>query len=70
MGICVENYIVRIYRRETDDPNGVIGTVECVETRTNKPFHGLRRLGDLLATRGMAEAPDTDAAGETPLPRR
>lgn len=53
MGIRVENYIVRIYRREANDPDRVVGTVECVETRSHKPFHGLDALGDLLADAGM-----------------
>ena len=62
----MENYIVRIYRREADDPGSVIGTVECVETRQNKPFHGLEKLSDLLATESMGEAGDTNAAGNDP----
>lgn len=56
----MENYIVRIYRREAGDPDHVVGTVECVETRLHKAFHGLRKLGDLLTHAGML---DTDDAG-------
>lgn len=69
MGMRVENYIVRIYRRETDDPRGVVGTVECVESRQNMPFHGLHKLGELLANRGMAEPADAGTAGDE-LPSR
>lgn len=50
----MENYIVRIYRREAGDPYSIVGTVECVETNRQKPFHGLHRLGDLLACGGMS----------------
>ena len=45
----VENYIVRIYRREADDPASVVGIIECVESSVQVPFHGLGKLGDLLA---------------------
>jgi len=61
----VENYIVRIYRRETGDPDSVVGTVECVESRLHKAFHGLHRLGDLLTRAGML---GTDEAGTPPPP--
>lgn len=45
----MENYIVRIYRRDTDHPDDVVGTVECVETQIKRPFHGIRKLGGLLS---------------------
>lgn len=45
----MENYIVRIYRRDPSDPDAIIGTVECVETQTQQPFHGIRKLGNLLS---------------------
>lgn len=61
-GIHVENYIVRIYRREADDPDRVVGTVECVETRSHKPFHGLHALGDLLADAGLTTVAEADKA--------
>ena len=66
----MENYIVRIYRRDADDPGSVVGTVECVETRMNKPFHGLKRLGDLLATEGMGATGDTVTAGDEAASQR
>lgn len=42
----MENYIVRIYRRDEYNPDGLAGIVEFVETGEKRPFH---RLTDLLA---------------------
>lgn len=72
MGIRVENYIVRIYRREANDPDRVVGTVECVETRSHRPFHGLHSLGDLLADAGIvtiaeAKKPSASVSPDTTL---
>jgi hypothetical protein len=64
----VENYIVRIYRREADDPDSVVGTVECVESRLHKAFHGLHRLGDLLTHAGMLGTDGADTLPGPPLP--
>ena len=61
-GIHVENYIVRIYRRDADDPEGVVGTVECVETQIQQPFHGIGRLGMLLSGTAQVSA---DQSGTT-----
>jgi hypothetical protein len=61
----MENYIVRVYRRETGDPDSVVGTVECVESRLHKAFHGLHRLGELLTHEGML---GTDAMDRSSRP--
>ncbi len=45
----MENYIVRIYRRKAcrpDDPDDVVGQVECVENAGRFPF---RRMSELVA---------------------
>jgi hypothetical protein len=58
MRIAVENYIVRIYRREADDPDKVVGTVERAETQEKKPFHGLPALSRMLSS------PDAQGSGD------
>lgn len=46
----MENYIVRIYRRNASDPNEVVGYVECVETAENLPFTSIADLVAILST--------------------
>jgi hypothetical protein len=46
----MENYIVRIYRRDEKDGRKIAGTVEIIEADDKKPFVGfeeLRRILDL-----------------------
>ena len=46
----MENYIVRIYRRDATDPRKVAGVFESVEQETEKSFTHLNSLVSLLAT--------------------
>ena len=48
----MENYIVRIYRRDQTDPDKVAGTFESVENETRNSFTSLSSLIDLLTTKG------------------
>ena len=48
----MENYIVRIYRRDQTDPDKVAGTFESVENETRNGFTSLGSLIDLLTTKG------------------
>jgi hypothetical protein len=49
----MENYIVRIYRRDDADPNKVCGIFESVEHQTESTFNNLSSLISLLATRDV-----------------
>ncbi len=51
----MENYIVRIYRRDCSDPEKVTGMLESVEKETRQPFHSIDALRSLLSA---APAPD------------
>ena len=53
----MENYIVRIYRRDTTDPDKLAGVFESVEHETTDTFTSLNRLIDLLA-------PERDTGGD------
>ncbi|GMQ84052.1 MAG: hypothetical protein BMS9Abin06_0804 [Gammaproteobacteria bacterium] len=44
----MENYIVRIYRRDRTDPRKVIGVLESVERETQQSFADLNTLSTLL----------------------
>ncbi len=44
----MENYIVRIYRRDEDDPEKVTGMLESVEYETRQSFHSINALQALL----------------------
>lgn len=46
----MENYVVRIYRRDASDPHKVAGTFESVEQETENSFSHLNGLVSLLAT--------------------
>jgi hypothetical protein len=46
----MENYIVRIYRRDAIDPHKVAGVFESVEQNTENTFTDLESLVALLAT--------------------
>ena len=44
----MENYIVRIYRRDRDNPDQVTGILESVEEETQQTFHTLDTLHSFL----------------------
>ena len=48
----MENYVVRIYRRDATDPHKVVGIFESVERETEDTFTHLKTLVSLLATKG------------------
>jgi hypothetical protein len=45
----MENYIVRIYRRDGADPSKLVGVCESVEQETRDTFKSLGTLMSLLA---------------------
>lgn len=51
----MENYIVRIYRRDASDPNKVAGVFESVEQETENTFTSLKSLFSLLAAKPVGE---------------
>jgi hypothetical protein len=44
----VDNYIVRIYRREKDNPRVLVGLVEEVGTKGKRAFNDLDDLWEIL----------------------
>ncbi len=60
----MENYIVRIYRRDEYQPGSLVGLVELVETGETQRFRTLSELTSIFAkTPAMMEE---QAAGEKP----
>jgi hypothetical protein len=51
----MENYIVRIYRRDAVDPGKIAGVFESVEQETEKNFTSLDSLMSLLASKPPAQ---------------
>ena len=45
----MENYIVRVYRRDIQNTCGVIGLVENVENEEKLVFHSLEELCSILS---------------------
>ena len=46
--IHVDNYIIRIYRREEDGSGAVLGIVEEVDTAAEKSFKSIKELCSIL----------------------
>jgi hypothetical protein len=46
----MENYIVRIYRRDCVDPNKLVGVCESVEQETRETFNTLGSLISLISS--------------------
>ncbi len=64
MDICRDTYVVRIYRRNTQDPRAVVGVVEVIggeEEKTFKTFEELRRILHPARTRGMVDKKEKGA---------
>jgi len=59
MGGVLENYIIRIYRREKDNPRILVGKVEQVGVEGHKVFSNLDELWNILnAKKKRAGQPD------------
>lgn len=53
----MENYIVRIYRRDSTDPSKIAGVFESVEQETENTFTSLNSLMSLLTSEPPAQDP-------------
>ena len=53
----MENYIVRIYRRDAGDPTKLVGVCESVERETRDTF---KTLGKLMSLISPARSVDAD----------
>jgi len=62
----MENYIVRIYRRDTSDPNKLTGVCESVEQETRNTFSTLSNLMSLISPAQVV--PDENAALDDSIP--
>lgn len=45
----MDNYIVRLYRRDADNPENLVGLVETVGEEGKQPFHNVSELMLILA---------------------
>ena len=48
LGGSMDSYLVRIYRREENNPRVLVGVVEEVGEEEKKAFHNLYELWDIL----------------------
>jgi hypothetical protein len=51
-----DSYIVRVYRRSSDDPPQLVGIVEQVRTGRETPFHSIEELWQVLTSRQAGSA--------------
>lgn len=65
----MENYIVRIYRRDAEDPMKLAGLVEIVGKEENKAFQSFEELREILQDpgekRGQIQKKQSKRKGET-----
>lgn len=55
----MENYIIRIYRRDPANPLKPVGTVEVVETSETRTFTQASELVDIICSTGGSSASDS-----------
>ena len=46
----MESYVIRIYRRDEQNPQNIIGLVEDVGLEAKTPFHNIEEMTDILIT--------------------
>ncbi len=44
----MESYLIRIYRRDVEDPEQITGTVEEIGTQESQGFKNLVELGEII----------------------
>ncbi len=44
----MESYLIRIYRRDKENPEGVIGIIEEIGAEKKEPFRNLSELGKII----------------------
>ncbi len=49
-GGAVDNYIIRIYRRDPSDPRRIVGTAESVERDEKRNFTDFDQLREFIGT--------------------
>ncbi len=64
----MENYIVRIYRRDTTDPEKMAGTLESVENQTEDAFTSLGNLIDMFSPRLRLHTPPGESSADELTP--
>lgn len=63
----MENYIVRIYRRDEKDPQKIVGVMEEVGVKGKKPFKSFDELSSMLVFPARERTDeDTGVQGEHP----
>ena len=48
----MDSYVIRIYRRDPENPGNCAGVAEVIETDEKKAFKNLDELLEILKTRG------------------
>ena len=60
----MENYIVRIYRRDQDRPDEIAGLVELVEAEKKQAFKNIDELSQILCSPERKKAPKKKKANQ------
>lgn len=66
----MENYIVRIYRRDCSNPEKVTGMLESVEQETRQPFHSIGALQLLLSAAPAPGFLESRPTGNAEIPKK
>ena len=58
----MDSYVVRIYRRDSKDPRGLVGVVQRAEVAGEQAFHDAEELMGILASPGPRQrAPKSES---------
>jgi len=60
----LENYIVRIYRRDQDRPSEIAGLVELVEAEKKQAFKNMDELSQILCSPEKKKTPKRKKASQ------
>src|SRR4030067_1832697 len=52
--MLMESYILRIYRRDKNELNNIIGTIEDVDVGGARPFHNAEEIAGMLTGEGKS----------------
>ena len=48
----MDHYIVKVYRRDNDDPQKIVGQIQHVSTECERPFTHIEELDEILILSG------------------
>lgn len=54
----MDHYILKVYRRDSDDPRKIAGHIQHVSTGCERPFSHIEELNKIISTGGSILSPE------------